>query len=102
MATGDSMAGTRIGELYPALALAYPNHVFEPYSPDVVDGVDVVFCGLPHGVSMGVVPGLTKRVGHIVDLGSDFRLRDAALYPEWYGAEHTCPELLADAAYGLP
>lgn len=102
VATGDSMAGTRIADLYPSLALAYGDRVFDAYDPEAVAGVDLVFCGLPHGVSMGVVPDLVGRVGHIVDLGSDFRLKDASLYPTWYGAEHSCPELLPDAAYGLP
>ncbi|MEL6982752.1 MAG: N-acetyl-gamma-glutamyl-phosphate reductase, partial [Actinomycetota bacterium] len=102
IATGDSMAGTRIADLYPSLALAYGDRAFEPYDPAAVAGVDLVFCGLPHGISMGVVPELAGKVGRIIDLGSDFRLRDASLYPTWYGADHTAPELLADAAYGLP
>ena len=42
------------------------------------------------------------KVGHVVDLGADFRLKDAALYPEWYGEEHPCPELLGKAAFGIP
>ncbi|MDH3678712.1 MAG: N-acetyl-gamma-glutamyl-phosphate reductase [Acidimicrobiia bacterium] len=101
-ATGDSQAGRPIAELYPSLALAYGDRVFDAYAPDALDGLDVVFCGLPHGVSMSVVPELKGTVGHIVDLGSDFRLHDPGLYPEWYGAEHTCPELLHEAVYGLP
>jgi N-acetyl-gamma-glutamyl-phosphate reductase len=102
VATGDSMAGTAIAELYPSLALAYGDRTFDPYQPDAVSGLDVVFCGLPHGVSMDVVPDLLGRVGHVIDLGSDFRLKDADLYPSWYGAEHTHPELLDKAVYGLP
>ncbi len=102
VATGDSQAGTTIADLYPSLALAYGDRTFDAYDPAALYGLDVVFCGLPHGVSMGTVPDFKGKVGHIVDMGSDFRLRDAALYPEWYGAEHTCPELLAEAAYGLP
>lgn len=102
VATGDSKAGQPVAELYPSLALAYGDRVFDAYDPDLVDGLDVVFCGLPHGVSMGVVPELMGRVGHLVDLGSDFRLHDPALYPQWYGAEHTCPHLLDEAVYGLP
>ena len=102
VATGDSMAGTPIADLYPSLALAYPGRAFDSYSPDAVDGLDVVFCGLPHGVSMDVVPELLGRVGRVIDLGSDFRLKDPDLYPAWYGAEHTHPELLAGAVYGLP
>ncbi len=101
-ATGDSQAGRPIADLYPSLALTYGNRTFDAYDPAALDGLDVVFCGLPHGVSMGVVPELKGRVGHIVDMGSDFRLHDKGLYPRWYGAEHTCPELLDEAVYGLP
>ncbi|MEM7274997.1 MAG: N-acetyl-gamma-glutamyl-phosphate reductase, partial [Actinomycetota bacterium] len=102
VATGDSKAGTPIAELYPSLALAYGDRTFDAYTPEAVAGLDVVFCGLPHGVSMGVVPDLIGRVGRIIDLGSDFRLTDPQLYPQWYGAEHTAPELLDKAVYGLP
>ncbi len=102
VATGDSMAGERLADLYPSLAAAYRDRVFDAYSPDLVDGLDLVFCGLPHGVSQTVIPDVRGRVGHIVDLGSDFRLHDAALYPQWYGADHVCPELLDDFVYGLP
>ncbi len=102
VATGDSQAGKRLADLYPSLALAYGDRRFEAYSPESMDGLDLVFCALPHGVSMDVVPDLMGKVGRVVDLGSDFRLDDAGLYPQWYGAEHSCPELLVDAAYGLP
>ncbi len=102
VATGDSMAGTRIADLYPSLALAYGDREFDTYSPEALAGVDVAFCGLPHGVSMGVIPDLLGKVATIVDLGSDFRLKDPALYPRWYGAEHTHPELLDRSVYGLP
>lgn len=102
IATGDSKAGTRIADLYPSLAAAYGDRTFDALSPDLVDGLDLVFCGLPHGVSQGVVPQIRGRVGHIVDLGSDFRLHDRSLYPTWYGAEHEHPALLDDFVYGLP
>ena len=61
-----------------------------------------MFLALPHGASQDLVPELRKRVGVIVDLAADFRLRDPALYPRWYGAEHRHPELLAEAAFGIP
>ena len=67
-----------------------------------VDGLDLVFLALPHGESQKLVPELDGRVGRIVDLAADFRLKDADLYPTWYGEAHTCPERLADFAYGLP
>lgn len=62
----------------------------------------MVFCGLPHGASQAIVPEVRARVGHVLDLSADFRLKDPALYRQWYGAEHSAPELLADFAYGLP
>jgi N-acetyl-gamma-glutamyl-phosphate reductase len=102
VATGDSQAGNRIADLYPSLAAAYGDRTYDTYTPESVDGLDLVFCGLPHGVSQTVIPDLRGRVGHIVDLGSDFRLHDKGLYPDWYGADHLCPELLDVFAYGLP
>ncbi|MEO1064933.1 MAG: N-acetyl-gamma-glutamyl-phosphate reductase [Actinomycetota bacterium] len=101
-ATGDSQAGTRVGDLYPHLHAAYPDLVFESYDPALVDGLDVVVLGLPHGVSGGIVPDLTDRVGTIVDLAADFRLTDADVYERWYGEVHPHPELLGTFAYGLP
>jgi N-acetyl-gamma-glutamyl-phosphate reductase len=102
VATGDTQAGKSVAALYPSLAAAYPDLEFTTYEADAVAGLDLVFCGLPHGGSQQVVPELLDRVDHVVDLAADFRLRDPALYPEWYGAEHAHPELLEQAVYGLP
>lgn len=102
VATGDTQAGTRVAELYPSLAAAYPDLVFEPYDAGEVAGLDLVFLGLPHGASQAIVPEIVGKVDHVVDLAADFRLHDPALYPQWYGEAHTAPELLADFAYGLP
>jgi N-acetyl-gamma-glutamyl-phosphate reductase len=102
VATGDSQAGQPIGGVYPSLAGAYGSRVFDTFDPAAVDGLDLVFCALPHGASQAVVPELRSRVGHVVDLAADFRLDDPELYPDWYGEEHTVPELLDDAVYGLP
>jgi N-acetyl-gamma-glutamyl-phosphate reductase len=102
LATGDTQAGTAAAELYPSLAAAYPELAFTPYDPAACAGLDLVFLGLPHGASQRIVPELLGKVGHLVDLAADFRLHDAALYPQWYGEAHAAPELLADFAYGLP
>jgi N-acetyl-gamma-glutamyl-phosphate reductase len=101
-ATGDTQAGTRVAELYPSLVAAYPDLVFREYDPADADQVDVVFLALPHGKSQELVPELRKRVALVVDVAADFRLKDASLYPKWYGEEHACPELLAESVYGLP
>ncbi|MCU1455648.1 MAG: N-acetyl-gamma-glutamyl-phosphate reductase [Acidimicrobiales bacterium] len=103
-ATGDTQAGTRAADLYPSLAAGYGDLVFEPFDDDLADrhALDLVFCGLPHGASQAIVPKLLAADRVVVDLGADFRLKDASLYPTWYGAAHTAPGLLADAVYGLP
>ena len=102
VATGDTQAGVRAGDLYPSLAAAYPDLVYEPYEPTRFDGLDLVFLALPHGASQSLVPDLRKRAGKVVDLAADFRLKDAGLYPTWYGEEHTQPDLLDDFAFGIP
>jgi N-acetyl-gamma-glutamyl-phosphate reductase len=100
--TAHSHAGQSVGDHTPSLAAAYPGLTYEAAVPESLDGLDVVFCGLPHGESQRIVPALRSRVGVIVDLAADFRLKDAGLYPTWYGEPHEAPELLAEAAYGLP
>lgn len=63
---------------------------------------EAVFLALPHGAAAEIVPDLAASGTAIIDLGPDFRLRDPADYPRWYGFEHPRPELLDDAVYGLP
>ena len=101
-ATGDSQAGVGIAELYPSLAAAYGALEFAAYDESLLDGVDLVFCGLPHGASQSLMPTLIEKVKWVVDLAADFRLQDASLYAQWYGDAHPCPELLPQFAYGLP
>jgi len=67
-----------------------------------IPDADAVFLALPHGTAASLVPDLVARGMRIVDLGPDFRLRDPADYPRWYGFEHPAPDLLASAVYGLP
>ena len=63
---------------------------------------DATFLALPHGAAASIVPDLLSRGTTVIDLGPDFRLRDPADYPTWYGFEHPDPDLLRDAVYGLP
>ncbi|HVM05346.1 MAG TPA: N-acetyl-gamma-glutamyl-phosphate reductase [Acidimicrobiales bacterium] len=102
LATGDSTAGTAVGDLYPSLGAAYSGLVLADPDPAAAEGLDLVFLALPHGASQALVPDLRKRVGKVVDLAADFRLRDPGLYPTWYGGPHTAPELLAEFSFGIP
>ena len=97
--TADRKAGQTMGEVFPHL-----RHLELPVLTTMQDvdftGVDLVFCALPHGLSQALVKELPRSV-KVVDLGADFRLRDAAAYEKWYGAPHVAMELQAEAVYGL-
>jgi N-acetyl-gamma-glutamyl-phosphate reductase len=104
VATGDTQAGQAVTSLYPSLAAAYGEMTFDEYTPTLFSdhGVDIAVLALPHGASQALVPGLVDSVRFVVDVAADFRLKDPALYPQWYGEAHSCPELLPRFAYGLP
>jgi len=92
-------AGQALAQVFPHLAsLGLPPLV----TSDEVDWdrIDVAFCGLPHATAHAEIAKLPQRI-RVVDMSADFRLRDPAVYAEWYGGEHSAPELLADAVYGL-
>ncbi|MEU9519176.1 N-acetyl-gamma-glutamyl-phosphate reductase [Streptomyces sp. NPDC048224] len=93
--TGNSNAGQRLGALQPHL-LPLAGRVLEPTTPEVLGGHEVVFLALPHGQSAAVAEQLGPDV-LVVDMGADFRLRDAADWEAFYGSPHagTWP-------YGLP
>lgn len=75
--------------------------VLEELDPDgLAKKADLAFLALPHKTSASVGKALLERGVRVLDLSADFRLKDPALYTQWYG-EHPCPELIADAIYGL-
>ena len=102
VATAGHHGGIDVAQHTPSLAAAYPDLTYSPTDPSELDGLDAVFVALPHGQSQSLVPELTSKVGVIVDLAADFRLRDPSLYPNWYGQAHAAPELLGRFVYGLP
>ena len=101
-ATGDSQAGTLASTLYPSLTTAYPNLVLDEFVLEKALKCDVVFLALPHEASLQLVPQLVDKVRLVVDCSAAFRLKDASLYPKWYGFEHNQPAELEKAVYGLP
>ncbi len=99
--TSRGNAGTRVDAMFPGLR----GHVDLQFTePDVGElaTCDLVFFATPNGTAMGMAPELIAAGVRVVDLGADFRLRDAASWERWYGMQHACPELLAEAVYGLP
>ena len=99
--TSRQEAGRSVAELYPNLR----GHLDLAFSePDVerLAGCDLVFFATPHGVAQATVPALLARGVKVIDLSADFRIRSVPLWERWYGQAHGCPELVAEAIYGLP
>src|SRR5688500_4455587 len=94
--------GEPLGAVHPNLDGA-TDLLFEDLAPaDAAKGCDVALLALPHKITAAKVPELLAAGVKIVDMSGDFRLRDAALYEKFYGAQHPHPELLGTFVYGLP
>jgi N-acetyl-gamma-glutamyl-phosphate reductase len=90
--------GRRLSDLYPHHRVALE---LEELDLDRHAEVETAIVAYPHGAAAEVVAELLGRGVRVVDLSADFRLRDPAVYGEWY-REHPNPELIAEAVYGLP
>jgi len=97
--TANAHAGKPMGAVFPHLAELDLPRLVRVEDADW-DGVDAVFCGLPHGTTQDIIATLPGSV-RVIDMSADFRLRDIATYAQWYGHEHRAPELQKEAVYGL-
>jgi N-acetyl-gamma-glutamyl-phosphate reductase len=96
--TARSDVGRRLDDLYPHHRV---DMTLEELDLDRHGQVDAAVVAYPHGAAAPLVKELRARGLKVVDLSADFRLRDPALYAEWY-RDHQAPELLSEAVYGLP
>ncbi len=104
-ATSRQEAGKPLADVFPRFRKAPgADLAFMAPDPDAIaaTGAQVAFLALPHGVAAEIASALLDRGLRVIDLSADFRLRDAAVYEEFYGHPHPKPEMLADAIYGLP
>lgn len=100
-ATSRQYAGKPLAEVFPNL-LGKTDLICENLSIDeLCERADLFFAAVPHKTAMDLVPQLLREGKKVVDLSADFRLRDVATYEEWY-QEHSSPEFITEAAYGLP
>ncbi|NLW80606.1 MAG: N-acetyl-gamma-glutamyl-phosphate reductase [Desulfovibrionales bacterium] len=86
------LQGTELGDL----------EITQPDSAFLAANCELVFLAVPHGTAMEMAAELRKHGARVVDLSADFRLRDKDVYQGWYKVEHTQPDLLSEAVYGLP
>ena len=99
--TSRNQAGRAVAEALPNLR-GVTTLRYSAYDSGVLGQCDVVFFATPHGTAMDAVPEMLDKGVRVIDLGADFRLRDAAVWQQWYGIEHRCPQLLETVVYGLP
>jgi N-acetyl-gamma-glutamyl-phosphate reductase len=99
--TSRKDAGTRVAQMFPSLRGRYDLAFCDPKDARLQE-CNVVFFATPHGVAMSEAPQLLAAGVRIVDLAADFRLADPAQFERWYRMPHACPDLLAEAVYGIP
>ena len=99
--TSRGEAGKKVAGLFSSLRGHVSLTFTEPDAKSLA-GCDVVFSATPNGVAMTHARELFKAGVKFIDLAADFRLQDPAVWEKWYGMPHACPELLAEAVYGLP
>ena len=99
--TSRKEAGMPVADMFPSLrgrvGLAFSTPEDAP-----LKRCDVVFFATPNGVAMQQARELLDAGVRVIDLAADFRIQDIAQWQHWYGMEHACPDLVAEAVYGLP
>ena len=98
----DTYAGRPLADAFPSfLGQDLPD--CETYDAEIAaERSDVVFQAQGNGVGMRVAPELLEFGKKLIDIPADFRLKDLSECKRFYGADHTAPQLAAEAVYGIP
>ena len=99
--TSRSEAGMPVAEMFPNLRGWVGLKFVEPTAA-ALDQCELVFFATPNGIAMKDTPALVKAGVRVIDIAADFRIKDIALWEHWYKMTHACPNLVAEAVYGLP
>lgn len=68
---------------------------------ELAEKADVIFTATPQGFCASMVnEGMLSKT-KIIDLSADFRIKDVAVYEEWYKITHASPQFIDEAVYGL-
>ena len=103
--TSRQVAGQPLSAVYPKFAgTRYADLKFVESTVEAIaaSGARTVFLALPHGVATEFARPLVAGGFRVLDLSADFRIKDPAIYEEFYGEKHHAPELAAQSVYGLP
>jgi N-acetyl-gamma-glutamyl-phosphate reductase len=96
-----SQAGKKAGEVLPGLCGKNAAMLLAAADAPLADEIKLVFTALPHGAAAQSVKNALDAGKKVVDLSADFRHKSHDTYKAAYQTEHPCPELFAEAVYGL-
>jgi len=99
--TSRGEAGLPVSDMFPSLRGRVDLAFTDPAQADL-KSCDVVFFATPNGIAMQQARELVDAGVRVIDLAADFRIKDVTIWEKWYGMTHACPELVAEAVYGLP
>ncbi|RYX85886.1 N-acetyl-gamma-glutamyl-phosphate reductase [bacterium] len=99
-ASGERV-GQRMSDLFPSLRGVCDLELELLDFDALAEKCDVVVLAMGHGKALDLAAPLLERGLRVIDLGADFRLRSTDEYKEWYHLDHSAPQALAEAVYGL-
>lgn len=99
--TSRQEAGMPVSDLFPSLRGRVSLKFCDPAEASL-EKCSVVFFATPNGIAMQQTKHLLDAGVRVIDLAADFRIKDVTEWEKWYGMTHSCPELVAEAVYGLP
>ena len=99
--TSETYQGQAVSKVFPSLS-GFTDIKFSSIDSVSSEHCDIVFLALPHTVSMHKVSLFLTENTRVIDLSADFRLKDPAVFKDWYSTRHQQPSLLKEAVYGLP
>lgn len=99
--TSRSESGIKVADVFPSLRGVLALSFVEPDLAHLQQ-CDVVFFATPNGTAMKMAASLLASGVKVIDLAADFRIKDLAVWEQWYGMKHEAPELVSQAVYGLP
>lgn len=99
--TSRGEAGLPVSDMFPSLRGHLDLTFVDPAQANLA-ACDVVFFATPNGIAMQQTRALLDAGVRVIDLAADFRIKDVAVWEKWYGMRHACPDLVAQAVYGLP
>jgi len=104
-ATSRQLSGKSLADVFPRFAHQKTANMLKFSDPDpkeIARGANLIFLALPHGLAAEFAKPLLSAGARVIDLSADFRVKDAAVYQEFYGDDHPAPDLLGQSVYGLP